>query len=967
MAAANKYGLKKSSPTIEYEHLDLQILDIEIRDIVPAGIEYDERHMVTQQFRTRLPPRTTERGTACTVLLYTINEHGENFVVRVNKFKPCLTYEYGSLQAQKSIVSNLQDILKCNLDTELIKAKHLFGWVPSDSDATEAKKFNCVKIYFPTIATYREALRLGAVSGSKPWESKVDFVMSFFDKTSLIPSGWMRVNNFQYSDGKISHCSKEIVCNMNDVRPIEKMNIAPILIASVDIECFSKSGGFPQPDNQNDTISIIGTSFWRVGTPIEDITSIVQCLGPCADVEDSIVESYKTEKELLDAWRDLITVHSDADIVIGYNQFGFDYKYMGERAKMFRCDRYHYHSKIISDRSELVKKELSSNALGQNEMFLLGWKGRIDIDVFKYIAAQYKLQMYKLDSVAEHFLGVHKVDLPYQTLFECLNGTPEQMAKACFYCAEDCRLPLKLAKRLEIIPSMVEMSRVTHTPINQLVMRGQQIKVFNQIVWHSHRMGYVLNDPKHSDSDEGYEGATVIEPTPGFYTTPVATLDFASLYPSIMLAHNLCFSTWVTDNSYMNIQGVTYENHKASEKKNYTFVTSTQGVLPQILRSLLAARKQAKKEMAKADSYELKALFNARQLALKVSCNSVYGFTGAVKRGMYPCVAIADSVTCQGRAMIEKTKDLVQEYLPCTVIYGDTDSVMINFHDENITIDEAFKKGDDAAEYISNTFHEDVTLEMEKVYKPYLLIAKKRYAGLMYTPNKKGEIELEKMDAKGVELVRRDNCPFAKQVYERVLKPILYDISPETAVSNLRNDMNQLKLNEIPLEQFVLSKQMKKKESYANELQPHLIVCDKMNARLPGSGPQTGDRVPFFIAEGPQAKVSERAEDPGYGKANNVKVDRLYYLEHQIVKPVSTLFAPFDKLNTVVDTLFRETVTALDLQKNNQKTLSDFFTMQSSGSIEHSAAEPIDIGDALAVSFRAPPPAKRAKVSRKKK
>ena len=335
--------------------------------------------------------------------------------------------------------------------------------------------------------------------------------------------------------------------------------------------------------------------FWRVGTPIDQITSVVQCLGPCANVEGSIVESYNTESELLDAWRDLITIHSDADIVIGYNQFGFDYKYMGDRAELFnanwrsRCTRYNYSSKVITHHSKLVMKELSSNALGQNEMYTLGWRGRIDIDIFKYIASQYKLQMYKLDSVCEHFLNLHKVDLPYKTLFEYVKSTPENMAKACFYCAEDCRLPIRLAKRLEIIPSMVEMSRVTHTPINQLVMRGQQIKVFNQLVWNAHRMGYVLNNPKHTDNVDGYEGATVIDPTPGFYKSPVATLDFASLYPSIMLAHNLCFSTFVTEDKYRDIPGVDYETHQASEVKRYTFVTSTPGVLPAILRNLLAA------------------------------------------------------------------------------------------------------------------------------------------------------------------------------------------------------------------------------------------------------------------------------------------------------------------------------------------------------------------------------------------
>ena len=360
---------------------------------------------------------------------------------------------------------------------------------------------------------------------------------------------------------------------------------------------------------------------------------------------------------------------------------------------------------------------------------------------------------------------------------------------------------------------------------------------------------------------------------------------------------------------------------------------STPGVLPSILRSLLNARKQAKKDMANATTEESKALYNARQLAIKVSCNSVYGFTGAVKRGMYADLAIADSVTCRGRDMIHKTKKLAEEYFPdvlgvqCKVIYGDTDSIMVNLEDKNITKTQAFEYGEKAADFITSQFREDVTLEMEKVYIPYLLIAKKRYAGLMYTPNKKGEIVFEKMDAKGIELVRRDNCPWAKKVYESVLKPILHECDPNKAFANLQLHMNNLVENNINLEEFVLTKQLKKKESYANQLQPHLIVADKITTRSQGAiVPQSGDRLPFYIAEGPQEKISERAEDPTWGKDNGIKPDRLYYVKNQVMNAVNTLFQPFTELNVKVHKLFEDTKGLLGLQMANQRQLSEFFT-----------------------------------------
>jgi DNA polymerase delta subunit 1 len=377
-------------------------------------------------------------------------------------------------------------------------------------------------------------------------------------------------------------------------------------------------------------------------------------------------------------------------------------------------------------------------------------------------------------------------------------------------------------------------------------------------------------------------------------------------------------STLVTREENLGIGGVKYETHTASPTKQYTFVTSTKGIIPLIIRELLSARKAAKKEMEREDDAKRKALLNARQLALKVSANSVYGFMGAVKRGMFPCLAIADSVTCRGRLMIERTCELVKEFTPCDVIYGDTDSVMLQLKDKHLSIEETFSLGEKMASWVTDKFPKDVTLEMEKVYCPWLLLAKKRYAGLMYTPAKDGSIQLEKMDAKGLELVRRDNCKFAKQIYERILKALLYDGDVDQCKAVLGAELDRLANNEVRYEDYIISKQMKKKESYANEMQPHLIVADKMRARVPGSEPQHGDRVPYIIIEGPEEKISERAEDPVYARENALKVDRLYYLNNQIINSVTSLLTPV--IDSVPD-LFRKYVDALEMQRLNQQTL----------------------------------------------
>ena len=255
----------------------------------------------------------------------------------------------------------------------------------------------------------------------------------------------------------------------------------------------------------------------------------------------------------------------------------------------------------------------------------------------------------------------------------------------------------------------------------------------------------------------------MLEPTRGFYKEPVATLDFASLYPSIMMAHNLCYSTLIPIHirkHYLK-EGILKETDITLTPNGDYFVKPhvKKGILPIILEELLAARKKAKNELARATDPFEKAVLDGRQLALKISANSVYGFTGA-QVGQLPCLPISSSTTAFGRVMIEKTKDLVlarynkangYEY-DCKVIYGDTDSVMVKFGTDSI--EESMRLGQEAAAYVSAEFINPIKLEFEKVYFPYLLMNKKRYAGMLWTKPTKPD----KMDCKGIETVRRDNC-----------------------------------------------------------------------------------------------------------------------------------------------------------------------------------------------------------------
>lgn len=316
------------------------------------------------------------------------------------------------------------------------------------------------------------------------------------------------------------------------------------------------------------------------------------------------------------------------------------------------------------------------------------------------------------------------------------------------------------------------------------------------------------------------------------------------------------------------------------------------GLLPEILDDLLSARKRAKAELKSETDPFRRSVLDGRQLALKISANSVYGFTGA-QVGKLPCLEISGSVTAYGRTMIEKTKSEVESNYTiangyendAVVIYGDTDSVMIKFGVK--TLEESMRLGREAAEFVSAKFVKPIKLEFEKVYFPYLLINKKRYAGLYYTrPDK-----YDKMDCKGIETVRRDNSPLVANLINNCLQKLLIERNPDGAVEYAKQIISDLLCNRIDISQLVITKELTKNEYAAK--QAHVELAAKMKKRDPGTAPKLGDRVPYVLcAAAKNTPAYMKAEDPIYVLENCVPIDSNYYLENQLSKPLLRIFEP---------------------------------------------------------------------------
>lgn len=733
------------------------------------------------------------------------------------------------------------------------------------------------------------------------YESNIVFALRFMIDRAVQGVSWIELpaKKWIHTNPRNSACQLELDCYYEDfiahAPDGEWIKTPPLRILSFDIECAGRENAFPQPDMDPviQIANIITTYGEAPGT--ETIRNIF-VLGTCTPIVGADVRSFERESDMLLAWRDFI-VESDPDIIIGYNIVNFDIPYLFDRAAHLKIRDFTMMTRIKGVETKIKNGMFSSKAYGTKESKEIGMFGRAFFDLLQVVQRDYKLRSFTLNSVSAEFLEEQKEDVHYSIISKLHNGTADDRRRLAVYCLKDAYLPTRLMEKLMSLVNYVEMARVTGVPFSYLLLRGQSIKVLSQLYRQANSEGLII--PHHRKSKEevasSYEGATVIQPVKGFYKDPITTLDFASLYPSIMMAHNLCYST-LTSKGYCeaNLQRDEYITTPAG----FYFVKSTKrrGVLPRILEQLISQRGKAKKDMAnETDPFRYAAL-NARQLALKISANSVYGFTGATI-GSLPCIEVSASVTAFGREMIEFTaKTILDEYCikngypyDAMVIYGDTDSVMVKFGPSDLK--EAMEYGKKAAQFVSERFPKPISLEFEKVYFPYLLISKKRYAGLFWTR----EDKYDKMDAKGLETVRRDNCLLVKRVIDTCLRGILIERNVDAAVAYCKDTIRDLLLNRLDISMLVITKALSKSEKDYKGKQAHVELNKRIEKRGDGTGYHLGDRIPYVIRSGVKGSLaSDRAEDPIYALENNIPLDTQYYID-MLSRPLNRIFGPILK------------------------------------------------------------------------
>lgn len=874
------------------------------RKSLPLNFNSEDNDISFQQIDAEQSflPDIKDENTSSVVRFFGVTNEGYSVLCNVTGFKHYLYVpepnfdEARDPKMREEFIKYLNEMFDNQIDSiEVVLRQSIWGY-SGDS------KISFWKVYSTqpsTLNKLRTAFERGHLSfnswfsnGTTTYDN-IAYPLRLMVDCGIVGMSWITLPKGKYkmvpSSKKVSTAQLEVNINYRELiaHPAEGdwSHSAPLRILSFDIECAGRPGIFPEPEE--DPVIQIANVVSIPGAKKPFIRNVFT-VNTCSPITGSQTFPHTTEAEMLTHWRNFI-VEVDPDIIIGYNTTNFDLPYLINRAKALKINNFPYFGRLTNVKQEVKDAVFSSKAYGTKESKTINIDGRLQLDLFQFIQREYKLRSYTLNAVSSHFLGEQKEDVHHSIITDLHNGDSETRRRLAVYCLKDAYLPLRLLEKLMALVNYTEMARVTGVPFSYLLARGQQIKVVSQLFRKCLEIDTVIPNMSSQASDEQYEGATVIEPIRGYYDIPIATLDFNSLYPSIMMAHNLCYTTLCNKATVERLNMKLNEDYIITPNGDY-FVSEKKrrGILPIILDELITARKRAKKDLRDETDPFKRDVLNGRQLALKISANSVYGFTGATV-GKLPCLAISSSVTAFGREMIMLTKNSVQDKYSkkngyehdSVVVYGDTDSVMVKFGSSDLK--EVMRLGTEAAEWVSTLFKHPINLEFEKAYFPYLLINKKRYAGLYWTnPDK-----YDKLDQKGLASVRRDSCSLVSVVMNKVLRRILIDRDVEGALGFVRQTIDDILHNRVDISKLIISKTLA--PNYTNP-QPHAVLAARMKKR-DGMGPNVGDRVGYVITGG-NDKLYNRAEDPLYVLEHNLQVDSKYYLQNQLQNPIISIIAP---------------------------------------------------------------------------
>ncbi|KAK4058006.1 DNA polymerase zeta [Microbotryomycetes sp. JL221] len=624
---------------------------------------------------------------------------------------------------------------------------------------------------------------------------------------------------------------------------------------------------------------------------------------------DFVLDIVETELELVELFLQKLVEEWDPEAVAGYEVHKASWGYMLERVAT------EYNRHLVPELGRVTDHDTGrhgtakSDRWGFNQASTLNFTGRHVLPIWRILKADNHLQYNNFEHVVFQVLkrryAVLGTPLPWYTA----QNRPQKVAQVFAYWRDRVEMDLEMLDAVEFVEQTCESARVFGVDFRSVRTRGSQFKVESVMFKLSKPESFMMLSP--SRPDVGRQNAAecqplIMEPQSAFYKGPLVVLDFQSLYPSVMIAYNFCFSTCLgriepfkgtTKFGTSNLEHPPGLVHLLKDDVNITpngmmFVKPhvRKSLVAKMLTELLDTRVMVKSSMKMVDKDKsLLKLMNARQLALKYLANVTYGYIGATFSGRMPCVEIADAIVQSGRETLEKALRTIHSKTEwgARVVYGDTDSLFIYLPGKSK--EDAFRIGNEMADYITSQNPRPIKLKFEKVYLPCVLLAKKRYTGYKY----------EKLDdppeveAKGIEIIRRDGIPALQKMEDQCLR-ILFTTSDLSQVkAYCQRQWAKLLANKVSPQDFVIAKAVKL-GTYAEDRlpPPGAAVAARMMHSDPRGEPEYGERVPYILYQAePGTPQVDRAVSPQEFLADpRMRLDATHYIEAMMLKPLARIF-----------------------------------------------------------------------------
>ena len=456
----------------------------------------------------------------------------------------------------------------------------------------------------------------------------------------------------------------------------------------------------------------------------------------------------ESEEDLLRIITDLM-VNKQPSIMTYYNGNKFDVPYMLDRAKQNKLDGFPMMSPYNEERLKVESTVYQTAQSGRQDRSDVYLPGVICYDLLRWAIGELKLSSYSLNSVAEDQLKKQKADVHHTQITPMFNGTKHDRETLLYYNMIDSDLCIDLIFAKQIVLRNAEIARVTGTTLEILITKGQGIKTFSQLLRLMLTSGFLVPDMSRQRvkgidgedgaEDEKYEGATVFKSKVGYYEKPISTLDFASLYPSIMIERGLSFDSFVPAHVIQDllakgqISEDDYNSYAMPDGRVHYFIKERvrNGLLSSLVGRLVSERNKVKGLIKIAtDKGESTDILEARSLALKLAANSTYGFAAGFVVYM---PEVAETVCFVGRRCLSQSIKTVEAHFTrangykhdAKIVAGDTDSIFILWGVD--TIEEAHALAIEAEELCNRNFRRPIRLEFEKQLYPAILFGPKMY------------------------------------------------------------------------------------------------------------------------------------------------------------------------------------------------------------------------------------------------